>query len=634
MPAPETTPVLGGTLSIGELDSSPWSGTISGTGGTLDATFVSPAAGTISLEVPAAAFAADTVVTISASAIGALATGAYGGVIRPVTPLYTIELGADEPLLPVTVSLDYVPPAGTPAGATAMAFYYDSSNGQVSPLLPLGADGSHIRAQATHFSAIFGAIVDAAKLPAMVDSGFRPGTDDWQFPNYGSYIAPRGHCEGQTLSAIWYYNAQRRAAGASPLYGLYDNNGAPEKTPSFWYDDSQGYRLASAVQVSAKADQFSYDFFRNFGLDSSDNQLTYDAFRLAIALSGQPQMVGMRNTAKTSGHAMVVYRVSPGRLYVADPNYPRALRTIAFNAATGQLGPYNSGDSVASIASAGSVSYTHFAYMPTESSAGSAAIAANWADFEANTAGQRVFPGFEIYVSTEQNADGSKIWSRLPAGYVAPSDTVDLGLSALTDGAPSSMQIYRAGSTAPLGPWEPQQTVKLEPGDNQLGFLVFGKKGEKWKYVDFVRMTIRRGDPEPSPSPSAPTAGNGEAPVITSFSGPATFTYVKGKTYAFSVTISGGTAPYHYKWLARGTPLVESEGGAKFTQQLTADQVALSSNGGGYYISLYVTDSANRGVRWFDPARNRPSGEFIYAIEGFGDQTVVHYPPIPYTPAP
>lgn len=634
LPAPETTPVLGGALSLSGPSGSPWDGTISATGGTLDATFAAPAAGAISLEVPAGAFAADTAVTISTSAIGALAAGAYGGVIRPVTPLYTIDLGVGEPLLPLTVTLDYKRPAGAPPGVKVTAFYYDSANGQATPLTPLDSDGTHIRALATHFSAIFGAIVDMAKLPAIVDSGFRPGTDDWQFPNYGSYIAARGHCEGQSLSAIWYYNVQRRAGGASPLYGLYDNNGASEKTPAFWYDDSQGYRFASAVQASAKADRFSYNFFRNLGFATGDKQLIVDAFRLAIGLSGQPQLVGIWNTANTSGHAMIVYRVSPGRIYVADPNYPRALRTIAFNAATGQLGPYNSGDSVASIASAGAVSYTRFAYVPAESSAGSAAIAANWAAFEANTAGQGVFPGFEIYVSTEKNADGDKIWSRMPDGYTAPTDTIDLGLTALSDGAPSNMRIYRAGSTTPLGPWEPQQTIKLEPGDNQLGFLVYGKQGEKWKYVNFVRLTIRSGDPEPSPSPSAPTAGNGEAPVITSFSGPATFTYVKGKTYGFTVTISGGTAPYHYKWLARGTPLVESDGGAKFTQQLTADQVALSSNGGGYYISLYVTDSANRGVRWFDPARNRPSGEFIYAIEGFGDQTVVHYPPIPYTPAP
>jgi hypothetical protein len=633
-PAPETTPVLSGTLALGAPSGSPWGGTISAAGGTLVATFVGPAAGTILLEAPASAFAADTPVSISASAIGPLAVGAYGGVIRPVTPLYAIELGADDPLLPVTVSLDYVRPASTPAGEAAMTFYYDSASGQVTPLTPLDSDGTHIRALATHFSAIFGAIVVLAKLPAIVDSGFRPGTDDWQFPNYGSYIAARGHCEGQSLSAIWYYNVQRRAGGASPLYGLYDNNGAAEKTPAFWYDDSQGYRFASAVQASAKADRFSYDFFRNLGFATADKQLVVDAFRLAIGLSGQPQVVAIWNTANTSGHAMIVYRVSPGRIYVADPNYPRALRTIAWNAATSELGPYNSGDSVASIASAGSVSYTRFAYVPAESSAGSAAIAASWANFEANSAGEGLFPGFEIYVSTEKNADGDKIWSRMPDGYTAPTDTIDLGLTALSDGAPSDMQIYRAGSTTPLGPWGPQQTIKLEPGDNQLGFLVEGKQGEKWKYVDFVRLTIRRGDPEPSPSPSAPTAGNGEAPVITSFSGPATFTYVKGKTYAFSVTISGGTAPFHYKWLARGTPLVEGEGGAKFTQQLTADQVALSSNGGGYYISLYVTDSANRGVRWFDPARNRPSGEFIYAIEGFGDQTVVHYPPIPYTPAP
>ena len=71
-----------------------------------------------------------------------------------------------------------------------------------------------------------------AALPATVDSGFRPGVDDWQFTNYGSYVAPTGHCEGQSVSAIWYYVNQRLGGGASPLYGLYDDNGGNRPRPS------------------------------------------------------------------------------------------------------------------------------------------------------------------------------------------------------------------------------------------------------------------------------------------------------------------------------------------------------------------------------------------------------------------
>ncbi len=518
IPGPETTPVLTGSLPLGAPSASPVEGSIPAAGGTFQATFAE-SQGSVSFEAPAQAFAADAQVSVAETPIGALDPDAYGGILKPVTPLYTIDVGANEPLLPVTVTLAYAPPANVPAGSVAMAFYYDSATGRVTPLTPLDSDGTSVRALASHFSAIFGAIVDMAKLPAIVDSGFRPGVDDWQFPNYGSYVAPKGHCEGQALSAIWYYNTQRRAAGASPLYGLYDNNGAAEKTPAFWKDDSQGYRLASSVQASPKANRFTNDFFRTLGFAATNKRPIYDAFRLAIAFSGQPQLIDIWNADNTAGHAMIVYRVSPQRIYVADPNYPRALRTIAFDAATGELAPYSSGDSVASIVSGNAVSYTRFAYVPAESSAGSAAIASNWSDLEANTAGDAVFPGIELFVSTETDATGEKIWDPLPNGYTSPTDSIDIGLGKLTDGSVSTMWIYPIGTTTPIGDWSPTQTVKLNPGDNQLGLLVYGKKDGEWSYVDFVRITVTS-----SPVPTAATSSTAPAPagpawVLTSSAG-------------------------------------------------------------------------------------------------------------------
>jgi hypothetical protein len=491
-------------------------GSIATAGGTFRAAF---ADGSITFGAPDSAFAADAQISVGETPIGALDPNAYGGILAPVTPLYTIDVGGNEPLLPVTVTLAYAPPATPPAGPVAMAFYYDSATGRVTPLTPLESGGTSLRALATHFSSVFGAIVDIAKLPAIVDSGFRPGVDDWQFPNYGSYIAPKGHCEGQALSAIWYYNTQRRGAGASALYGLYDNNGAVEKTPAFWKDDSQGYRLASAVQASAKANRFTNNFFRNLGNAATNKQLIRDAFRLAIALSGQPQLIDIWNAANTRGHAMIVYRVSPQRIYVADPNFPRALRTIAFNEATGELAPYSSGDSVASIVSGNAIAYTRFAYVPAESSAGSAAIASNWADMEANTAGNAVFPGIELFVSTETDAAGEQVWDPLPNGYTSPTDTIDIGLGELTDGSVSTMWIYPIGTTTAIGPWSPTQTVKLNPGDNQLGLLVYGKKDGKWSYVDFVRITVTSAPaPSAEPSSQAPDPG-GAAWVLTSSAG-------------------------------------------------------------------------------------------------------------------
>jgi hypothetical protein len=76
-----------------------------------------------------------------------------------------------------------------------------------------------------------------------VDTAFQPGVDDWQFPNHGSIVAPGGHCAGQSIAAMWYYDQQRLAAKAPTLYGLYDNNARARGTPQLWQDDAWDHRL-------------------------------------------------------------------------------------------------------------------------------------------------------------------------------------------------------------------------------------------------------------------------------------------------------------------------------------------------------------------------------------------------------
>ena len=53
-----------------------------------------------------------------------------------------------------------------------------------------------------------------------VDTGFRPATDGWYIPNYGSYLENGGVCLGMTSYAKWYY---RPGEGGST---------APDCTPS------------------------------------------------------------------------------------------------------------------------------------------------------------------------------------------------------------------------------------------------------------------------------------------------------------------------------------------------------------------------------------------------------------------
>jgi hypothetical protein len=488
-PVEETTPTTG-HLTLGAA-SALASQTIGASGGTIEASG-------FRLEFPAGALAADTPVSITAAPVTA---ADFGGLFTPLTPLYSVSAGDGSLAAAVTVTL----PASVPGGAVPLAFYYDDAAGTLTPLAPLGFDATSITAAANHFSGIVGGeFHDKADSPT-VDSGFRPGIDDWQFTNIGSYIAPSGHCEGQSDTAIWYYVAQRRKGGASPLYGLYDNNGAPEKTTTFQWDDSQGYRLASNVQVDPTADSLHYwrSVRRLFG--RPDDRMTWAAFRAAIAFSGEPQEIAI-STGGDPEHAMIVYRVSADRLFIADPNFPARLRTIKYDAASGKLADYSSGANAADIAANGATIFTKFAYVPWRTAASEKQLAAHWAEFQNNAAGDAVFPVPTIQVLAGKDAAGKEVWAPLVDGYRTAEKKLTVKILKLTDGRSSALRFYRGTSTTPIGPLSWKQTIDLEGGANKLGILVLGRvppaapepgkpaPQSTWEFINFLRLTVNSGE--------------------------------------------------------------------------------------------------------------------------------------------
>ena len=445
----------------------------------------------IRIGVPAGALAADTTFTVSSATITA---ADFSGLITPVTPMYEIEPGGVEFAFPVTVQLS----ASVPAGTTALVFTYDPGTGTPTPLIPGETTVTSIEAGTMHFSPVFGATVDGSAIPPIADSGFRPGVDDWQFLNAASYAAPRGHFEGQVLSELGYYVMQRLGEGASPLHGLYDNNGADPKTPMLWEDDSDGYRLASAVQITPGSVVPIFGFVQNLSTFSFD-PLTYAALRVGIAVTGLPQLLLLTTENGESWHAILVYRVTPQWVLVADPNFPGIGRQIRYYSDTGRFEPFESADSAIDLMDGNTVVYTRFAYVAWTPLM-MAVLSAMWAD--AGAAADSVFPSYQLQMTTEQDAAGNDLWVPLVDGFVVPGsmDSVKLMLPRLSDGATSTMRVYQGASTEALGDWGWEQTVRVEPGENAFGFEIWGWTELGWRYVDFVRLTITR-EEAPSPSP-------------------------------------------------------------------------------------------------------------------------------------
>lgn len=460
--------------------------TIGTVGGTIDAEG-------LRLEVPEGALAAETPISITRTPVE---SADFEGRFTPLTPLYTIEIGDAALTAPVIITL----PATVLDVDATLLFYYDEAAGTLTPLAPVGADATSITAAAIHFSKIVGGVFHDAT--GALDSGFRPGFDDWQFPNRGSRVAPKGHCEGQSDTAIWYYIVKRGDEGASPLYGLYDNNGADPKTPTLWPDDSDGYRFVSSVQADPIANKLLYWTTTNRLYGRADDRMTYTALRAAIAFSGEPQEISISAGDKPQ-HAMVVYRVTADRLFIADPNYPGKLRTIKYDAATGRLAPYTSGANASDIAAKRVKIYTKFAYVPWRSAASEAAIAVHWAEFESGQAGDAVFPKYTLEAKVGVDEAGADVWAPLTDGFATVEKQLKISLSDPTNTDSGAMQIFSGSTSTPLESWNPViQTVDLIEGANSFGIAIyFDRKADgEPHYVDFVRLTITRQAASPTPA--------------------------------------------------------------------------------------------------------------------------------------
>jgi hypothetical protein len=351
-----------------------------------------------------------------------------------------------------------------------------------------------------------------------------------------------------STSAIWYYVYQRRQGGASSVNGLYDNNGAPDKTPTLWQDDSDAYRFASAVHEVGFGDAPKYFAYRDAQWDTADRTLTYDAFRAAIAFSGEPQMIRVSQASADGGHTMVVYRVSGNRLYIADPNYPGKLRTMTYNPQTRLLGPYTSGKSTVGIAASGPSIYTRTAFVPWRLSKLPEWIDVLWTEFEAGTAGDSDFPSYDLLVKTQDEA-GADVWIPLKDGFTTTAATIDIQVTKLTGDLPSRMRIYKGVTTKVIADWNWQQTLNLDPGDNAFGLLIYGNKNTSWEYVDFQRITIARGGATLTLGPSDPVCALVDSNVTFTASARGLSASVKKVRFEWDFgtgPVEGGTfsAPY------------------------------------------------------------------------------------------
>jgi hypothetical protein len=488
--------IVGATHEIGSETSEPGQDT------TLRAPADGPLAG-MTIAVPGDAYAEQTAFTVSARDLRL--TG-YDGKITALTDLIVIENGGAYATSPMTVTI----PVQIPTGSFAMGLYL-REDGALEPMPLVDETPSSVTVLSRHFSSFFVAAIAEAALPDDIGTGFRAGEDDIQAANYGSYIAPHGYCDGQSLAELWYF-AERRAAGAPQLWGLTDNNGKGATT-SFWEDDSNAYRLGAVIHHDTDYETLSATIELAFEKAKVD-QLQWDAFRYAMLITGQPQFVGLSVGNDPGGHVVVAYAATRTGLWVADPNYPGALRDIAWDERSKGFKPYDSGAS----ATSSKEHYDRIAFYGKTALVDWAAIGARWAEVDSGTIGSRLFP-LPVLSMLITNPDGTQTYSPMRDG---PIGTTTLSLQLTSPDASVFMQASFYDGTRMIGSIVSGTPGAIVIGDGitDLGVYIQGLDmndiHSQWSAVDFYHFTLTAPPPSSivpaTPSPAPPTAAPPTAP--------------------------------------------------------------------------------------------------------------------------
>lgn len=447
------------------------SSTIPASGGTLAVNKPSDPLNGLVLTVPAGSYSSSLKFDISYAPV---TSQSFGADFNPVTPLISVENGGKYSAQLMEIKV----PVAVPEDSFAMGFIYDDATGKLEGMPLIARDATSITVATRHFSHFLVSMIKKAELEKDINTGFVPGYDDWEFTNYGSAVAPGGHCAGQSMTAMWYYVTQPDGADAT-LYGRYDNNGQNPKTPGLWQDDSLGYRFASVIQADQWNDAAS-DFWRK--LSAVDAATTRNLFAYAMLITKEPQMVVIWSKAG-GGHAMIVYAATSGLLHIADPNYPGNIdRRIQYDG--GAFKPYNSGANAADIAAGNGKAYESIEYWAKSAIVDYPHIAARWAEVKAGTIGSGSFPQYSLVY---MDADGQ--YQELKDGLIldSPKIRIRAGIAGKYEG----VNVYRDGVELR---WDVDGAFDLKTGSNRLGVYVTQTMPDgKYKYVDFRYVTVSNG---------------------------------------------------------------------------------------------------------------------------------------------
>ncbi len=567
------------------------------------------------IAIPAKAYASGQNFKVSYSEIKSHNLGTN---FNPVSPMITVtsDLGYSSELMSITI------PIKITTGQIPLGFYLDDTTGKLEGIPVLSYTANSVTLLTRHFlsanklkkgelnlkagttstgganiviSSISESILNGMPIIA---SGFKPGTDDWEFVNYGSYIAPGGHCAGQNMAAMWYYYEKKASEGK--LFNKFSDN------PKLWHDNARGYRFCSVIHQDLVGNGLVTTLFDKY----IDRNQEFDKLKLltiagAMLVTGEPQGIGIYyqdgtkadGTPTYAGHDLICYQasVSAGKLYISDPNTPGTEQFIEF--ANNKFKPY-----LAKLkGGAPATPFPYVTYYAKTAYIEWNKIGKRWDEVLNNTIGTvapNLFPAYTI-------------WAKSGAGFELKDGTVMTKDSLLTNVVcPTAEVFYNIQNQKLIGMYVFNQNgiridkalnkytslVKLTPGLNKLGYCVIGWRSIskdingnyddlfvdfKWITVNYVPLSIITDQPKGQPAKEVKFTAltNGAAPKSAKFvwnfgDGSAAVTKVNDSTAVHTFDKAG---IYTIK-----TELFDNSNGTKITEISTTYEVAVQAVSGNF----------------------------------------------------
>jgi hypothetical protein len=292
------------------------------------------------IDVPAGAFTTSFDAAVSYASNATLPRNPG---VNPLSPLITISTGTtDFAAKPFQIHIA----ADVPADIIPDIVAYDPTNGATQTLVTISWDAHGITAATSSLSATNMVSSASARLRAGAappagggvtlyvnglptnilmadyDSGFRPGTDDWDFPSTSTEVALNEVGAGSTVTSLWYYTTK-----ASPQ----KLNGRFQDAASVPVSDRLGLRWTSVVgsQLDATVvNQVDAALQAEFGNLAPFDQNVFNSIRANFAqaalkgLTPTPELISIQSLLGKFTALLLVYRCQGDKLYVADPIFP------------------------------------------------------------------------------------------------------------------------------------------------------------------------------------------------------------------------------------------------------------------------------------------------------------------------